>query len=406
MRSTILRKSHLILATSLINLLFFGTEFTFAKEVRGVTEDTIKIGLICDLTGPVARTWTQPLEAMRTYFLYMNDQGGIHGRSLKLIIEDDRYSIPMAISSFKKIVYRDKVLAFIGPGSSGGNYALFSLIKKEKIPNITPAMSDAIVHPPKRYIFSVGVTYSDEYKVMLDYIVSKLQAKKPRIAIVYPDNEPGKSGLKSTRQRAKFYGLKLVSEQVVNFGALDATSQILNLKRAKTDYVVIVGVISSTVCVLRDAKKFGLSATFLGMQYTCSEDTVRTAGEAAKNFIGTHCFSSWYDNVPGMSDVHRITLKYHPGTEKPYRSKFYTSGWITSLILIEGLKRAGKKLSGESLVESMESLKDFDTGGLSGPITYGPNRRKATDYVKLYKADIENGLLVPITGWMQPKLKR
>ena len=97
----------------------------YGKEVRGVSDDTIKIAVIGDVTGPLADTWKYGIAAVRTYFQHVNDQGGIHGRKVKLIVEDDRGNIALSVAAFKKIVYRDKALAFLGPGQGGGNIALF-----------------------------------------------------------------------------------------------------------------------------------------------------------------------------------------------------------------------------------------------------------------------------------------
>ena len=372
------------------------------EEARGVTQDTIKVGIICDLTGPSATTWKYLLEGIKNYTRHMNDRGRINGRKVRLIIEDDRYTIPMAFAAFKKLVYRDKILCFMGPGSTPATVAMLPQIKKVKMPNLQLPSSDVLVIPPKRYHFNIGATYEDATNIIFDYIINILKMKNPRIAITYPDNEFGKISLRTSRERVKHYGIKLVSEEVLNFGSLEATSQVLKIKRAKPDFVINAGIISSAVCLLRDAKKYSLNTTFIGTFYTCSEDTIRIAKEAARNFIGIHAFSSWYDDTPGMAKLREITLKLHPGTEKPFRSKFYTMGWTEAMILLEGLKRAGKDLNGEALIAGFESFRNFDTKGLTGPISYGPDRRKGGEYCKIFKADVDKEILVPISDWMKP----
>ncbi|KAF0117295.1 MAG: branched-chain amino acid transport system substrate-binding protein [bacterium] len=94
------------------------------------------------------------------------------------------------------------------------------------------------------------------------------------------------------------------------------------------------------------------------------------AGSAAKDFFGVHPYSSWYDDNPGTAEMRKITLGYHPGTEKPYRSKNYSAGWVAMKLLCEGIKRAGKDINGEKFVDAMETIKNFDTKGICGLITY------------------------------------
>ena len=98
------------------------------------------------------------------------------------------------------------------------------------------------------------------------------------------------------------------------------------------------------------------------------EDTVRMGGKASKNYIGAHMVSSWYEDFKGMEKLRKITLKYNPGTEQPYRSKIYTLGWLMCTVLFKGLERAGKDLNAEGLVKAWESIRDMDTGGISGPL--------------------------------------
>ena len=390
-----------VLTLSLIVIL--NAAPSFAGKVRGVTDDTLKIGVILDLTGPTATIQVQVVNAIRNYFRNLNDNGDINGRKVKLIIGDDRFSIPAAVAAFKKLVYRDKVFAIMGTGNTGASVALFSQFKKERILDINPSCSEIFVKPPKRYVFLFSATYQDGIRLIFDYIINDMKVKKPRIAFVYSDNEMGKTGRVEARRLAKLNGFDLAGEEVLSPGALDATSQVLNLKKRKADYVIMHGYIGNTAALLRDSKKYGYNPTVLGTQGTCMSDVVKLAGSAAKKFITVHSVASWYDDNPGMATVRDITLKYKPGTDKPYRHRYYTVGWVMSIILHEGMKRAGKNIDGENVIEAMETIKNLDTKGISAPITYGPDDRKACDAIKFFKADVEKKLLVSLTGWKQTK---
>ena len=112
-----------------LSLIFtFITSISYAGSSRGVTDSTIKIGAIFDLTGPLVTTIKPLVEGIRNYTRYTNEQGGINGRKIKLTIEDDRYTISAAVAAFKKLVYRDKIFALLGPGSTGETRALMSQI--------------------------------------------------------------------------------------------------------------------------------------------------------------------------------------------------------------------------------------------------------------------------------------
>ena len=373
-----------------------------AGEDIGVTKDRVKIGGLVDFTGPLAETYVPLIEAARTYFRSVNDRGGVHGRKIKHLIEDDRYSIPAALSGFKKFIFKDKVLALVPSGSGVGHtHALIPLVEKHKIPSIAATSVAKYLFPARRYIFSPLPFYQDQVKLIFEYIFEDLKIKNPRIAVAYPDVGSGKITLEATREQAKSYGVKLLSETVIPVIAGDCSSQIINLKRLNPDYIILHGYVSNTVSMLRTARRMGLSTTFVVLQYGCSEETLRIAGDAARNMIGVNCFASWHNNSPGMVKLREITMKYAPDSGS--RSRNYMQGWFVALLVHLALENAGRDLDRETMVDGFEKTRDYDTGGICGVIGFSPTDHKAIDEHRIYKADLENKILIPITGWRRPK---
>lgn len=253
--------------------------------------------------------------------------------------------------------------------------------------------------PVKRYVFTVKDTYENGAKIAVDYIMKDMNAKNPIIGIVRLDNDSGKMGANGVKEAAKHYGVKY-HEEAIAAGAIDSTSQVLNMKRAEADYVVMPGSDGTAITFLRDARKLGYKPKiFIGTLFSNSEVIVKTAGKGTENFICENPFVSWGDKSPGMKKMMEITERYAPGKEQPVD---YTLGWVKGMVFAEGMKRAGKNLNSESLVEGIEGMKDFDTGGLTGPITYGPDYHKGGSFTRFLKADVEKGTLIPITGWRKP----
>jgi len=396
-----MKKVSIVLLVVAISV-FLIFDYGFSKEVKGVTDSEIRIGAIYDQTGPATPVTVPASKAFKNYFQWVNEKGGINGRKIKLIIEDDRYSIPATISAYKKLLLKDQVLAILGPASSAGIFALTSAILKDKMPCVIPPSSDRVVIPPKRYMFASGPTYEDQIQLIFQYIVRDLKKKNPRIAFVYNDTEHGKLGFKAAEKYKDKYGIDIVSIEIVNPGVLDATSQALNIKRRNPDFILMHLLVDNSIVIMKSAMQMGITGIpFLGTQYTCTEDTVKVAGKAASNYTGIAIYSSWYDKGSAMKEMRKVTLKYDPGTEKPYRPKAYTQGWGDATILTEGIKRAGKAIDGEALVNALESIKDFDMRGLCGSVTFGPDNHKGSKYVKMYKANVKEGLLTPISDWIK-----
>ena len=373
----------------------------FFIATQGIFGDTIKIGIIADRTGPTVAVQGPIAMGIKTYFKYINEHGGVNGRKLKWIHEDDRYTISKQIAAFKKLMYRDKVFTMFLGGSTGGLLALQPMIKKDKITVLGAPTSDIMVIPPRKYYFTNGTSYEDEIKILFDYVYNKLKIKKPRIGLVRADTEHGKVGSRTANKMAKQRNTKLIEEVIVGPGAMDATSEALRFRVARIDYVLLHTTTGNGTAFVRSAKKVKFFPTYLGTKYAGAEDLVKLTGDASKNFHILNSFSRWYEDVPGVVEMKQIYEKHYPGKD---RSGWYVQGWTSGIVIVEALKRTGKNLTSAGLIKGYESFKDVETKGLAGPITYGTGIRKGGDYVKLYKADVKNQRLKAITGWMRPSL--
>lgn len=393
------RINHSIIVLFLISTIILSVGVpSHAGEARGVTDDTIKLGVIVDLTGPIAVNTIPYLEAARNYFRYINEEGGINGRKVKLIVEDDRYSIPMAIAAFKKLLYKDEVIAILGPAGTSQTVALSSQIDKLKVPTMTLSISR--VWKEKKYIFIIALPYEDGLRATIDYIANDLNVKRSKIGFTTFDNDYGKNGLAAARKQAKLYDIEIYNE-VLSPGAIDATSQVLNLRRDNIKYVIAHQEIGSCVALLRSARKYGYDPTFFGGYAASFDETVKLTGKSANKFIGVHYINSWYDDSPGMATVREIAEKYQPG--KGMRNKFYTEGWTSAMVYSKAMKQAGKGLNYETMLDCLDGLRDFDTKGLCPPITFKKGDHIGGKHCRFFKADVEKGLLVPLTGWKEPK---
>ena len=226
-----------------------------------------------------------------------------------------------------------------------------------------------------------------------------MNVKAPKIAYVGPDNEFGKVGFQASIARSKLYGLDLHKE-VLNFGSIDATTQVLNLKRAKTNIVVINQISSTGAAFLRDARKYGLSGTFIISDVGCDEDTLMLAGMSARGLLGSSNFNPWHVDTSGMIKLRKIVLKYNPKMKVIPRT--YIHGWVSGIVLTEGLRKAGRDLDENGLIKAIESIKDFNTNGISGLISYSSDSHKGGEYYRLFKADVEKKRFLSITEWRKP----
>ena len=404
-----MEKIHFFKGTSCVSVsfvvclifLFARVNDSFSKNVRGVTDTTIKIACVADQTGPIADVGIMLGEAPKHYIRHINENGGINGRTIKYYLEDDRYSIPVGIAAFKKLIFKDEIFAIMGPYNTGTIKALFSKIEKYRLPNVFMAPQPIAVNPLRKHIFVTGEFYDDDFGVLFEYLMKELKPKDPKLAFCTYEGESGREVLQSVKKWAGSYNLN-IHREIIPLGAMEAASQVLRMKRNGITHVLVHHSAPGAAVLLRELKKFGLSLPVLSDLLSCTEDTVKLAGAASKDFTGTHGFSSWYDDTPGMKSVRETTLKFNPGSDKPWRTKSYMGSWVATMLLCEGMARAGKNLNSDSCISALESIQNFDTHGICGPITFSSTKHKGMSSVKLFKADPPSGKLVPISDWKNP----
>ena len=372
-----------------------------ASEVPGVADSSVKIGLMGDLTGPAADAWIPLADALKLFFKMVNDGGGIHGRRINYVFEDDRYSIPLALACFKKLVFRDRIFALQAASGVGHTAALIPLVEKEEIPLLAATGEKRYFAPARKYLFSGIPWYADQAKLVFEYIFNDLNLSNPGIALMYPDTASGKDTREAVRELVKKHPVKEYKEVAFSFSNLDFTSQVMSLKRFKPDVVFIHGVVIDTASIVRAAYRLGLNVPIIVNQYGCSDEVLAIAGKAAMDLMAINCFGTWDDESPGVNKLRRVSLKYSPKIHR--RSPYFFQGWIAGILFYEGIKNAGRDLTRETYLKGLESMRNFDTQGICGSVTFSPRDHKAIDNNRFYKADMDKKRFVPITGWRVPQ---
>lgn len=376
-----------------------------ASGAPGVTNDQIVIGCISPLTGPIAMVGVAIADGAKDYFNYINEQGGIHGRKIKFIAEDDKYEPPTAIASLKKLITRDKIFACISTSGTPITAALTPSIEKEKVPSFCTIAASSIFFPkPPSQIFSFGPYYSENMIFNIEYALNTLGKKDPRIAILYQDDEFGMDGKKGLDLAVKKYNLNLVAAEQYSRSAIDISSQVHNLKSAKPDFLFVTTIPSHSIMLLKEAKKAGLNVPIFAVANTRFEQVIQVAGEAAENFYVTEYTALPSEkDAPSMAKLMTLWHKKNPQNTVPAR--YYILSHVNAILMVEGIKRCGKELTREKLIQQLESMKNFSTGEITGDITYSPNDHCPLSAMRVVKANPKTLLYEPVSKWGYPTIK-
>ncbi|MGJ7035817.1 ABC transporter substrate-binding protein [Anoxybacillus eryuanensis] len=396
-----MKKKGVLLATLLLGAsMLFGcsggdkTATEPAKET-GKEQGTIKIGALFDITGATGDVGTPYAEGEKAYIEYINSKGGVNGYKIELVGQDYAYKIPEAQKLYQKYKSSDKVSAILGWGTADTE-ALRQQVATDKIPFFSASYSENLKNIKESpYNFLTAASYSDQARSVLRWIKENHTGGTPKVALIYNDTAFGKSPIQDAKDFAKEIGVEIVDEQIVDLKALDATSQLLNMKKKAPDYAIIQQTWGATATILKDAKKLGIETQFIGLNWTTGEGLLPIAGDAAEGFIGvvTHAFP--YEDLPGMAEVKEyLTSK---GEKLEDKNQKFIQGWVTAKILVEGIKQADDPTTGEGIRQGLEKLKDLDLGGLAAPVTFTADNHAGTNQIRLAK--VENGQFKVFTDY-------
>jgi branched-chain amino acid transport system substrate-binding protein len=262
------------------------------------------------------------------------------------------------------------------------------------MPYVSGSYSGHLTDPRQTpYNFPGGIDYTSQIRIFLNYVKEawKDTSRKPRVAFIYADNAYGRAPIESGRQYAKEIGVDLVDEEVIPTVLSDATSQLLTMKKKDPDFAYINTNTQWVPVVLKDSYKLGLKVKYVVNNYGIDERTPGLAGESAEGVMGIQDVAYWGENVPGMKTLMEFHQKHHPNDT---HASPYMRGWLWVVVTVEAIKRAGPNPTGESVKKALESLKDFDTWGLTPPFTYTSEDHRPTNRARF--VEIKGGKIVQL----------
>jgi branched-chain amino acid transport system substrate-binding protein len=366
--------------------------------VPGVTDTEVVIGMTTPLSGPAALWGTTALGA-KAWADYVNDQGGVHGRKIKVILKDDAYNPARAMANLTEM--KGKVFAVNALLGTAVINACKDFFPENKIPLIT-AYADVRIWTkyPKdklKYIFISYPDYENEAEFLAGYAIEKLGAKK--LALFYQNDDYGKMAMEGVNLGLKKHPGKANLITAVPYEVTERAlaTHAQKLKESGADTVILYPTMTHTALILKEMAKIGYKPKALICFTVADPIMFNVAGPDV--WEGVYVAAPAQISVPGEPAADRvmeILKKYDPKLAgKEYLSIFGAASMMT---LVEGLKNAGRNLTPESLIKGMEMIKNWKPEGLGAPLTFSPDRHHGVNGSRMMKA--EKGKHVPITDYV------
>jgi len=359
-----------------------------APTIRGVTDNEIRLGISAAFTGSAKELGIQMKLGIQTAFNLINDAGGIHGRQLKLVAADDGYEPTRTAETMKELYEKEQVFGFVGNVGTptavvGLPYAL------ERRTLFFGAFTGAGLlrrDPPDRYVFNYRASYAEETDAVVRYLVKMRGVRPEQIAVFAQQDAYGDSGFAGVAKAMR--ALRGGNEGTIlrldyQRNTLDVDDAVARLRAHKIPIkaVVMVGAYRSCAKFIEKTRDVYPSMIYTNVSFvgsTALADELMLLGPRYANGVIVTQVVPAVDSYASTVLKYKTALaKYFPGVLPDYVS---LEGYVAGSLLLEGLKRAGRQLDTEKLVEALETVRGFDMG-LGTPISFGPTEHQGSHKV-------------------------
>lgn len=380
---TIQRACAFALAFSSINMAARAQEL----PQDGVYKDRIDWGLLMDMSGPTSASQGVWVNGFRDYMRKINESGGINGRKINVLAEDNRFNPATDKIAFEKLVNQTPVIAISGMGSSVSQVALAPTIKAGKVPIVgTYTDTKALSEPVTPMVYNGFCGYKQMAQAGVGYHVDKLKLKAPKVVTLAVETAGGKEYHEYVANTIAKYG-GTAHYLTVKVTAVDVTPQILEIMNIKPDFITIYGVSNTAILTMKALMQYGLNIPVFGITYLGSPQMFQSMGaQAAANYKFISCFTpGGSDQTPGNKALSAYADSI--GRTEMKQDINYVAGWVTAQMAAESLAKLGANPSRARLIETLSKGFTVNSQGLAAPFSYTPKDNSGPVIFKMFGYD-------------------
>jgi len=347
------------------------------KDTRGVTKTEIVLGMHTDLSGPAATYGVSSSNAVKMRFDEVNEAGGIHGRKIRLVVEDTQYQVPRAVQAGAKLINRDRIFAMVAGLGTPMNNALFKDQFDAGVPNLFPLSAARSMYEPFHKLkFYGAASYVDQVRAGIQYFVSK--KGKKALCAMYQDTDFGKEVLDGVQLQAEKLKLKVVETVTHKPTDQDFSAQVSKLKAAGCDLVVMGTIVRDSIVPYATARKMGWTdVDFLASAAGYDLFVAAAQGGVTEGFYAMGLTAMPYRDTLGAPaqawfDRYKDRYKVDPNIGAIY-------GHVAADLTVTAIEKTGPELTTDNFVRAMESIKSYHDIFNGPEVSFAADKHQGAD---------------------------
>ena len=358
----------------------------------GVTDTEIVIGDVEPLTGPPALLGVAHTIGVKIAIGEINAAGGINGRKIKYILEDDGYVTARTIQGLRKVIDVDKAFALLGISGSGQSIAAMPVLEKSGIPTvISVGPVKPLWEPPRKNVFIVGQAYEEGIQALVKYLAQKNTGKK--WGLITQDDDYGIAVRDGFDNVVKDKKLNVVYSGNYKKGQQDFSSEMLRLKDFGAEVFLAGGIIGENVAMIKEMEKLGVKPT-VGIFWPGRVEVVLKLMGPASDGIYAVDYVEPFAGPAGKAFLEKAKPLLQEAEFKGI-NRYTMAGYGAARTLFGAIGRCGKDVSWACTIAELEKTKDLETGVMA-PISFGPGVRFSNQKLQIMQAEFSTLSFKPV----------
>ena len=379
-----------LLAMALVGA--FAVPASAADTVRGVTPNEIVIGTYTDLSGVTAMWGVNNTNAWRMVFDEVNSEGGINGRKIKYIVEDNQYQIPRSVQAANKLINRDGVFIMVANGGTPMNNATMPDQLAKGVANVFPLTSARSMYEPLNHLkFGLAASYYDQMRSGVKLFVEQHHSKT--VCAMSQDTDFGRDVMDGANDELKALHMKLAAETLHKPTDTDFSASVARLRDANCDLILLGTITRDTIQIVSAVRKIGWKVEMLGQAASYDEAVAEVPGGVTEGFYSMTpvLFVAASDPSPAVKEFADKYKKLY-GKEPNFAAQL---GYTAAQLVVLALQNGGKNLTMDSFVSGMESIKNWHDIFGSPAMSFSPTKHQGSN--ESFLCVVKSGHWVPVS---------
>jgi branched-chain amino acid transport system substrate-binding protein len=372
------------------------THLSVRATAQGVSDKAVKIGAYNALTGPIPLTGKQMSSGWQAAVQAINEAGGVKGRKLELLIEDDGYEPSRAMAAARKLVDRDQVLLMTGLGTPS-TVVVAKYLEQASVPLLFPmgASSTQLNEAKLKALFMVHPAYLTQAEIIIGWMMDNAGVKKP--CLIYQEDPAGEDHLAGAKKAASTRGTQLAAAEAFERGTTDFAAQVLKTKNAGCDLLYTAATLEAAARIVTGADRIAFKPKFAGFTTQADSTLITLLGPLAEGFYAADILPQPDSDDPAVKKFLADLKKTSPDVQPTF---FTTYAYAAMTLIADAIRDAGDTPTRSSIVAALENWNPFNSP-LLGPIAFSKDNHDGKR--TLYMIQVKDGKWSKVSDWISAK---